>query len=150
MIAKFKENIDEEDPKKVVYGETIEELAEKAGLPAENLRASFDRYQELASAGEDADFGKDPELLIPYAEGEGYYLAYVQPSSWGTMGGAITDESFHVLKEDGSPIPNVFAIGETATGRFFGDQYVGAFSLGLYMTAGQVAGSCAAQEVLEP
>lgn len=150
VIAAFKENVDEDDPKKVLYAETIEELAQKAKIPAENLRVSFDRYQELALAGEDKDFGKNPELLIPYADNEGYYLAYVQPSSWGTMGGAITDESFHVLKEDGSPIPNVFAIGETATGRFFGDQYVGAFSLGLYITAGQVAGSCAAQEILEP
>lgn len=146
-IAKFKEHIGEDDPKSVLYAETIEELAKKAGIPEENLKESFDRYQEQALAGNDTDFGKNPELLIPYAEGEGYYLAYVQPSSWGTMGGAITDESFHVLREDGSRIPNVFAIGETATGRFFGDQYVGAFSLGLYMTAGQVAGSCAADEI---
>lgn len=91
--------------------------------------------------------GKASSYLLPYAEGEGYYLAYVQPSSWGTMGGAITDESFHVLDTEGNIIPNIFAIGETATGRLFGDQYVGAFSLGVYMTAGQVSGMTAVAEL---
>ena len=146
-LAALKEAAVGDDPHVAVYGETIEDLAEKLQIPAEKLRATFDRYQELCATGEDSDFGKSADNLIAYANSGGYYAAHVQPSAWGTFGGAITDEQFRVLREDGSVINNVFAVGECANSEFYGDYYQGAFSLGLYATTGRIAGQTAAAEI---
>lgn len=137
----------ENDPKKAIYGATLTELAEKLNIQANTLQSTFDRYQQLCVAGTDTDFGKDAEHLIPYSEGGGFYAAYVYPGSWGTFGGAITDTRFHVLREDGSVIPNIFAVGECASAEFFGDYYQGAFSLGLYSAAGRIAAETAVEEI---
>lgn len=137
------------DIKTAVYGASIEELEEKLQIPAGSLRESYERYQEICESGVDADFGKDAEHLIPYDEEGGFYAVYAQPGSWGTFGGAITDQQFHVLREDGSIIENVFAVGECATSEFFGDYYQGAFSLGLYSTAGRIAAETAVNEINE-
>lgn len=136
-----------EDTRQVVYGETIEELEQKLQMPEGALRASYERYQELCENGEDTDFDKASEYLKAYQEDGGFYAVYTRPGSWGTFGGAITDEQFHVLSEDGSVIENVFAVGECATSEFFGDYYQGAFSLGLYSTAGRIAAETAVDEI---
>ena len=62
-----------EAQKKVLEGElesgqtveanTLEELAEKMGVPPENLVATVDRYNELCDLGRDLDFGKRPEVM---------------------------------------------------------------------------------------
>jgi len=147
MLAALKEDAVGDDPQKTVYGETVEVLAEKLQIPAEQLRATFDRYQELCSNGVDADFGKDASHMIAYAEDGGFYAANIQASTWGTYGGALTDEKFRVLGEDGNVIGNVFAVGECANSEFYGDYYYGAFSLGLYSTAGRIAAETAVEEI---
>ena len=146
-MAKLEEYAAEDNARVVVYAETIEELAEKLGMDPAVLRATFDRYQENCQNGEDPDFGKSAANLVPYAEEGGYYAAYLRPASWGTIGGVMTDETMHVLREDGSVIENVFAVGETATSRLFGDYYLGGFSLGLYTTAGRIAAETAVAEL---
>ena len=80
-------------------------------------------------------------------EDGGYYAVYRREGSWGTIGGAIVDKQQHVLKEDGSILPGVYAAGETATAQLFGEWYFGGFSLGMYMTAGRIAAENAVQEM---
>ena len=43
--------------------DSIEELAEKIGVPADTLTATVARYNELCAAGVDEDFGKDAQYL---------------------------------------------------------------------------------------
>ena len=111
------------------------------------LRAAYDRYQMMCANGEDEDYGKDASHLIPYEEEGGFYAAYLQPASWGTIGGAITDEQFHVLNQQNEPIANLYAVGESATSTLFGDYYLGGFSLGYYSTAGRLAAQSAVAEL---
>ncbi|MBR1407807.1 MAG: FAD-binding protein [Clostridia bacterium] len=134
------------NPKIAVYGETIEQLAENMGVPAENLRKTFDEYQEACKSGRD-ECGKAAEYLIPYAEDGGYYAVYRRPGSWGTIGGAFVDAQQHVVDDAGNAIPNLFAAGEVATAQLFGDYYFGSFSLGLYTTAGRIAAETAVAEL---
>lgn len=47
------------------YADTLDELADKLGIPAANLIASVERYNELAKSGVDVDFGKDQAYLKP-------------------------------------------------------------------------------------
>lgn len=147
FLSLLEEKAADEDKAVVVYGETIEELAQKLEMDPEVLKATYDRYQELCEKGEDEDFGKGADHLVAYDEAGGFYGAYLQAASWGTIGGAITDRQFHVLDEQDTPIENLFAVGESATSTLFGDYYLGSFSLGYYSTAGRIAAQTAVEEL---
>lgn len=136
-----------DNPNIVVHADTIEELAEKIDIDPASLKSTFDRYQEMCVNGKDDDFGKEASHLIPYDDKGGYYAAYIQAASWGTIGGTITDFDFHVLNENNEAIENLFAVGESATSTLFGDYYLGGFSLGFYSTAGRLAGQTAVEEI---
>lgn len=45
----------------------------------------------------DEDYGKTSDHLIADDDTNGFYAAYIQAGSWGTIGGALTDYDFHVL-----------------------------------------------------
>lgn len=138
---------DRDDPSIIVQGDTIEIIAEKTGMDIATLRATFDRYQEMCANGVDADFDKQADSLVAYGEGP-YYAAYLSPATWGTIGGALTDEQFHVLSAaDNTAIDNLFAIGECATSTLFSDYYMGSFSLGYYRTMGVMSGQTAVAEI---
>ena len=138
--ADFDRFVDQDNDSIVVYADTIEELATKLGMKPEALKASYDRYNALCALGRDDDHGKPAANMIAYDGSQGYYAAFVQPSSWGTIGGVLTDRSFHVLKAtDSTAFVNLYAIGEMATSTLFGDDYMGTFSLGYYLTAGHEA-----------
>ena len=147
FLALMEEYAADDNPNVVVYAETIEELAGKLNMDPEVLRATYDRYQEMCANGVDEDYGKSADNLIPYDEEGGFYAAYLQAASWGTIGGAITDRQFHVLDENDEPIANLYAVGESATSTLFGDYYLGGFSLGYYSAAGRIAAQTAVEEL---
>jgi len=146
FLADAERLAEREDNSIVVKTDSLEELASKIDIPADALQASFDRYQSFCEAGADEDFGKDTSHLLPYEEGT-LYAVRVYPASWGTIGGCVSDDTFHVLNTDGAPIDNLFAVGECSTARFFGDYYFGGFSLGYYTAAGMVAAETAVAEL---
>ncbi len=140
--------LDRDDPSIIVKADTIEELASKLSIAPRTLRATFDAYQKSCELGEDNQFGKDPSMLVAYAEEGPYYAAVVIPATFGTLGGAITDEQMRVLNaETGEVIPNVFAVGENATSRLFSDSYMGGYSHGYYRTMGFLAAETAVAEL---
>ena len=147
VLEDFETFAPNEDNRVVVYADTIEGLAGKIDIDPATLRATFDRYQDFCASGVDEDFGKDAANLIPYAEDEGFYAVHVYPASWGTIGGALTDDTFHVLDQSGAVMKNLFAVGEVATSRLFGDYYFGGFSLGFYTAAGHIAAETAVAEI---
>lgn len=147
VLNDFKAFAPNEDNSVVVYAESIEALAQKIGIDPATLRTTYDRYQGFCQTGVDEDFGKDAANLIPYAEDGGFYAVRVYPASWGTIGGALTDETFHVLTQNGETMKNLFAVGEVATSTLFGDYYFGGFSLGFYTAAGHIAAETAVSEL---
>ena len=152
MPEYFREDADRlaknEDNNVVVKADTLEDLAAKMKVDYSALRATFDRYNGFCKAGKDEDFGKDASHLVAYTETAPLYAVRVYTASWGTIGGAVTDDTFHVVNADGKPIENLFAVGECSTARLFGDYYFGGFSLGFYTAAGHVAGEEAVKEIL--
>ena len=52
--------------------DTIEELADKLGLPKETFTATVDHYNELAAKGEDEDYGKENYRLSTLSEAPFY------------------------------------------------------------------------------
>ncbi len=147
LLEQIKEIAESDSKYSVVYAENISELADKLEMDADTLTDTFDTYQAACEKGVDEEYGKDADHLIAYNEDEGLYAIYLSPTSLGTIGGAMTDEAFHVLNTNGDPIENLFAVGEVATSTLFGDYYVGSFSLGLYTAAGKIAGETAVNEL---
>ena len=98
-------------------GRTPEELAAKAGLPPVAFRDAVDRFNQLARAGRDTDFGRgdsaydnyygDPTLpnpnLAPLVKPPFYAIPLV-PGDIGTKGGLVTYPLARVLRADGSVI----------------------------------------------
>ena len=94
----------------IYAADTLEELAEKFGIKPEVLTASVARYNELCDNGVDADFAKDPSQLLPIREAP-FYMFRLDPAVLVMIGGLGTSRDFEVLKEDGSAIPGLYAIG---------------------------------------
>ena len=56
----------------IIKADTIEELARKFNLAPERLRATVDRYNGYCEAGEDLEFFKRRDLLVPLEKGPFY------------------------------------------------------------------------------
>ncbi len=130
----------------VAKGETIEELAGEMGVDAATLQATYDRYEELAAAGEDEDFNKPAENLVAL-ETAPYYAVKFYPTTFGSQGGVLTDSEGRVLNDAGEVISGLYAAGEMSNRYYYNENYVLAASLGLYAVAGRLAGAAAAADI---
>ncbi|WP_109782305.1 FAD-dependent oxidoreductase [Streptomyces sp. CG 926] len=115
--------------------DTVEELARLIGAPG--LPAAIDRFNGHADRGVDEDFGRgnsvydryygDPTLanpnLAPIDKGP-FYAVPVHPGDIGTKGGLVTDGDGRVLREDGGPIPGLYASGNCSAA-VMGETYPG-------------------------
>ncbi|WP_024804399.1 FAD-binding protein [Nocardia sp. BMG51109] len=129
-----------------------EELAARIDVPAAELRATAERFNELARQGHDDDFNRgdsvydnyygDPTLPNPnlYPIGKPPYYAFrIVPGDLGTSGGLRTDEYARVLREDSTPIPGLYATGNTSAA-VMGRSYAGAgATIGPAMAFGYIA-----------
>lgn len=126
------------DPKDV-YADSLEELAGKMGVDYAVLKATVDRYNELAAKGVDEDFGKPAEYLFP-VDGPKYAAFYYTPCVTVTFGGLETDLVGRVLDAGGRIIPGLYATGETAPKGMYGTIYPGCgTSIGAAVLWGRVA-----------
>jgi 3-oxosteroid 1-dehydrogenase len=133
-------------------GRSWEELAAKIGVPATQLRATAERFNELARKGHDDDFNRgdsvydnyygDPTLPNPnlYPLGKPPYYAFqIILGDLGTSGGLRTDEYARVLRSDDSVVKGLYAVGNTSAA-VMGRSYAGAgATIGPAMTFGYVA-----------
>ncbi len=100
---------------------SIEKLAKKLKLPAEELKASIERYNQMARAGADEDFGKPAKDLIAL-EHPPYYGATNAGWILTTMDGLHINENMQVLDKNQDVIEGLYAAGDAAGG-FFGNNY---------------------------
>lgn len=94
----------------VFSGETLAEVAAKAGVDAAGLEATVETYNGYCAAGEDAEFGRAKENLLSL-EGP-FYLIETIGGVKGTSGGLLTDAQARVIKENDEVIPGLYAAGE--------------------------------------
>jgi fumarate reductase flavoprotein subunit len=117
-------------------------LGSAVGLPA--LAGEVARYNAHCDAGEDADFGKKPQFLLPLRTAP-FYAVPVRPVTVNVTGtGLRIDAAARVLGAEGRPVPGLFAAGE-CVGGLLGPVYMGSGnSLGLAAGVGRIAGEEAA------
>jgi len=143
----------------LLRAESLDALATLAGIDSPGLADSVARINRYAATGVDEEFGKgdnafdryyaDPQVgpnpcLAPVVKAP-FYAVRIDAGDIGTKGGLVTDASARVLREDGSTIPGLFAIGNTSAS-VMGTSYPGAgATIGPAMTFGLVAADAIAQ-----
>jgi hypothetical protein len=103
--------------------DTLEELAEQLELDADKLKAVVARYNELCEKGEDEDFHKKAEFMIPIQEEGPFYAAKNYAMFMTVMGGLRCNEYMQVQDENDEVIPGLFNVGA-----MIGDMYANTYN----------------------
>jgi len=90
--------------------DSMEELAEKAGLDVDTFTATVARYNAMCAAGFDEDFSKDKSRLLPIVKGP-YYMVRQDYGVWTSIGAIRTNRKFEVITPKGAPIPGLYCVG---------------------------------------
>jgi 3-oxosteroid 1-dehydrogenase len=140
--------------------DTIEGLARACNVDPARLKATVEKFNAAVRAGRDTDFQRGeraydnwlgdvyhgPSQTLGTVEKAPFYAAPVVPGDVGTYGGVVTDIHARVLRQDGSPIPGLYATGNS-TASVMGRVYPGAgSSIGPSFTWGYVAAKHALAE----
>jgi 3-oxosteroid 1-dehydrogenase len=122
----------------IVEADTLEDLARLLHLEPARLRETVRRFNGFARTGDDEDFHRgdslydryygDPSVrpnpnLGPIERGP-FTAVKIVPGDLGTKGGLLTDEHGAVLRDDLSPIPGLYAAGNS-TASVMGRTYPG-------------------------
>lgn len=105
----------------VFIGNTIEEVAKKAGMDPATLKASCDAITKYARQGKDGQFGKDPYYLREVATGP-FYVVRGKINALTSLNGVKVNAGLQVLDKNDHVIPGLYAIGHDAGG-MYGDSY---------------------------
>lgn len=140
-------------------GDSLAELARKAGIEAAGLEQTVRQYNLGAEQGEDREFGRgstcfnrylaDPQhqpnpCVAPIGKGP-YYAVKVIMGDLGTFDGIKTSVVGEVLNEAGAAIPGLYAVGNDRAS-IMGGNYPGAgITLGPIMTFGYLTAQHLAQ-----
>ena len=107
---------------------SIDALADKLGIDKVGLNAEIDKFNDFAKTGKDDDFQRGdtvydryysdptvtPNPCLHSISQAPFYAMRVEPGDMGTHGGMDTNSHAQVLKEDGSVIEGLYAIGNCA------------------------------------
>ena len=124
---------------------TLEDLAGQIGVPVEDFVAQVERYQGFCETGEDTEFGRDPETLIPKIQYGPYYAITCKPVPYATLAALNVDANINVLLPDGTEVGGLYACGNDSGGVIETNlapyaQY-GGVALGWAFTSGRLAGA---------
>lgn len=122
----------------IINAATIAELAEGIGVPTDNLLTTVTRFNEFACKGKDLDYKRGESAYDHYygditnkpnpSLGEitkpPFYAAQLVPGDLGTKGGILTNTHAQALREDKTPIPGLYAAGNTSAA-VMGHTYAG-------------------------
>lgn len=127
----------------IVRADTLEELAAKIGRDPAQLGEVTERFNAMARAGHDAEFGRDGATMSPLEPP--YYAVEIVAGLICTTGGAERDEHSRVLDHEGRPIPRLYEAGEL--GSFHSNLYQNGSFLTEAMFSGRWAGRHAVGQV---
>jgi 3-oxosteroid 1-dehydrogenase len=145
-------------PRWVVSAASLAELAAAIEIPAAEFSATVARWNANCATGTDPDFGRggnayerymgDPDTApspnLGPVDRPPFYAIRVLPGTIGTKGGPVTDTNARVLRDDGTPVTGLYAVGNAAA-FWTSEGYPGpGATLGIAMTMGYLAGRDAA------
>ena len=104
----------------IVKADSIEELAEKLGIPAQPLRETVELYNDSCAKGFDADCFKQPEYLLPLSAP--FYGYRTSVNTDGAFGGVQVNADMQALARDGGVVEGLWVPGDFSSGRFVNDR----------------------------
>ncbi len=125
----------------IVQADTIEELAEKAGIDVEGLVNQIEEYNEMCENGYDEIFEKDRAYMQPIEKAP-FYLCRENVGAYGSLGGVKINHKTQVLTQDAKVIPGLYCAGTDAC-NIFGDSYpfiLSGNTMGFCLNSGRIAG----------
>jgi succinate dehydrogenase/fumarate reductase flavoprotein subunit len=139
LVMGFSEDLEQEVADGIVLkADTLAELAEKMGVPADRFEATVAKFNEDAAAGVDTEYGR--ALFLTPLETAPFYAFQTFPTMFDTMGGLKINENAQVVDVWGNVIPRLYA-APMAAGGVMGENYPGSgSSLNAGMTFGLIAG----------
>ncbi len=131
--------------------DTIEELAEKIGVPVQNLVETVKDINAAADAGEDKLLGRPKQFLFKFSDKGPYYAMRGLRAFFQTLGGVRMNSKMQAMDKKGNVIPGLYAVGMDMGGLYdtsYDIKYPG-FTSGFGMTGGLIAGRDAMRLVKE-
>ncbi len=131
----------------VISAGSLAELYQKMDLPSGTVAASVERYNSLARAGKDLDFGKHPDRLTTI-EKPPFFAGMIKTRFLVVLSGLKINDRMQVLDAERRVIPGLYAAGN-ASGSFFTGHYpttVPGLTHSRAFTFGRLAGRHAAAE----
>ena len=131
---------------------TLAELAAAIGQDAGRLETTVARYNAMVDQGRDEDFGRfastDDLVRLARIDQPPFYAIQFFPMTRKSMGGVMVDRQMRVVREDGTPIPGLYASGElTGFAGVNGSAGLEGTFLGPAILTGRVAGRTLLREV---
>lgn len=134
-------------------------LAERLGIDASALEATITEYNANCTRGQDPHFHKGessynraqgdvraPNPCLAPLERPPFYAVRIHTGDMGTAKGLATDTKARVVREDGSLIRGLFAVGNDMTSVMSGTYPGPGITLGPALTFGYVAGRTLAEQ----
>lgn len=121
--------------------DSLEELADQAGIPRQEFMATVERYNELCRSGHDDDFGKQSALMYEIKTAP-FYAVKFGAALLTVPAGLNVNEKLQVVDENLQPIEGLYAVGNVAGG-LYGVDYpvvISGNSHGRALTWGYVVG----------
>lgn len=119
--------------------DSIEALAEEIGVPAENLTATLDTWNQAVADKKDEEFGRETAMDNDLSAGPFYAIA-IAPGIHHTMGGVKINTNTEVINTEDAIIPGLYAAGEV-TGGLHGNNRIGGNAVADIMIFGRQAGT---------
>ncbi|MBN1611568.1 MAG: FAD-binding protein [Polyangiaceae bacterium] len=127
----------------IKQGQTLAALGTAIGVDGNALNATVTRYNELCTAGTDADFGRSASTLKALTAAP-YYAIPIYPLMYNTQGGPRRNEKCQVIDPFGTPIPRLYSAGELGSG--WGWMYNGGGDAAECVVTGRLSGTNSAGE----
>lgn len=127
--------------------DTLEELAEKAGLNVDNFLETVEDYNGFCDEV-DTEFFKDKRYLKPIRKAP-FYLGKVCGGGYGTVGGVKINENCEAIDEEFNPVLGLYCAGADSC-NIYDDSYMFLLpgnSMGYAVNTGRIAGMSASEFV---
>ena len=122
---------------------TLDELADIIRTPAETLKSTIQRWNDMTVARNDDEHGRPAGSMVPIATPP-FYAGEIWPIVSNTQGGPKHDGKQRIIDVHGEPIPRLYAAGEM--GSCFGHLYLAGGNIAECLISGWTAGRGAAAE----
>ncbi len=127
-------------PGLVVAADSLEELAEKIGVPADALLQTVEEYNATCAQNYDELFCKDRRFLRPI-QGKRFYACARFPSGYGTLGGIRVNYKLEAEDENYKRVDGLYAAGSDVCDLYAGTYlyYLPGNTMGFAVNSGRIA-----------